>query len=61
MLYRAHDAVLDRDVAAKVLYEHLGRDPRIRERFIREGRPALPESGARARPLSPALRLAPSP
>jgi serine/threonine protein kinase len=37
-VYRAHDPTLDRDVAIKVLHPHLARDPRLQERFVREGR-----------------------
>jgi eukaryotic-like serine/threonine-protein kinase len=37
-LWQAHDDVLDRDVAVKVLAEHLSADPAARERFEREAR-----------------------
>src|SRR5438105_4037443 len=37
-VYRAYDPVLDREVALKVVHPHLGRDERVRERFVREGR-----------------------
>ena len=37
-LWQAHDDVLDRDVAVKVLAEHLTEDPAARERFGREAR-----------------------
>ncbi len=37
-VYRAHDPVLDREVALKVLHPHLGRDGGTRQRFVREGR-----------------------
>ncbi len=37
-VYRAHDPVLDREVALKVLHQHLARDATVRERFVREGR-----------------------
>lgn len=37
-VYRAHDPILDRDVALKVLHPHLARDAETRDRFVREGR-----------------------
>src|SRR5215210_2521906 len=37
-VYRAHDPVLDREIALKVLHPHLARDAATRERFVREGR-----------------------
>lgn len=37
-VYRAHDPVLERDVALKVLHPHLAIDPDLRQRFVREGR-----------------------
>src|SRR3712207_5563373 len=37
---RAHDRVLDRDVAIKLLRTHLARDSAVRERFLREARNA---------------------
>lgn len=37
-VYRAHDRVLERDVALKVLDERLGEDPEYVERFRREAR-----------------------
>ncbi len=37
-VYRAHDAVLGRDVAVKVVAEHLAGDPGLRARFEREAR-----------------------
>jgi eukaryotic-like serine/threonine-protein kinase len=37
-VYLAHDAELDRQVAVKVLAEHLAGDREIRTRFLREGR-----------------------
>src|SRR4029079_4354375 len=37
-VHRAHDPVLDRDVAIKVLHNYLSGDPQIAERFVREGR-----------------------
>ena len=38
VVYRANDERLDRDVAIKVLPEHLAKDPARRERFEREAR-----------------------
>jgi serine/threonine-protein kinase len=37
-VYRAHDPVLDRDLAIKILHPHLASDPQIADRFVREGR-----------------------
>jgi serine/threonine-protein kinase len=37
-VYRAHDTVLERRVAIKVLHEHFSRDPEYVERFRREAR-----------------------
>jgi serine/threonine protein kinase len=37
-VYRAYDPVLDREVALKVVHTHLVTDPKVRERFVREGR-----------------------
>jgi serine/threonine protein kinase len=37
-VYRAHDSRLDRDVAIKVLPDHLSASPELRERFEREAR-----------------------
>jgi eukaryotic-like serine/threonine-protein kinase len=37
-VYRAHDARLNRDVAIKVLPDHLSANPELRERFEREAR-----------------------
>jgi eukaryotic-like serine/threonine-protein kinase len=37
-VYRAHDSRLNRDVAIKVLPEHLSANPELRERFEREAR-----------------------
>src|SRR5215204_2528038 len=37
-VYRAHDPVLDRAVALKILHPHLIEDVETRERFVREGR-----------------------
>jgi serine/threonine-protein kinase len=39
-VYAAHDTVLDRPVAVKVLADHLNDDPVARQRFEREGRAA---------------------
>lgn len=38
---RAHDQVLGREVAVKLLHEHLARQPSVRERFMREARSAV--------------------
>jgi len=38
VVYLAHDEVLDREVAVKVLHRHLARDPEARARFSREAR-----------------------
>jgi serine/threonine protein kinase len=37
-VYRAHDTRLNRDVAIKVLPDHLAQNPELRERFEREAR-----------------------
>ena len=37
-VYRANDTRLNREVAVKVLPEHLSRNPELRERFEREAR-----------------------
>ena len=37
-VYRAHDSRLNRDVAIKVLPDHLSANPELRERFEREAR-----------------------
>src|SRR6202162_519724 len=37
-VYRAHDSRLNRDVAIKVLPDHLSASPELRERFEREAR-----------------------
>ena len=39
-VWEAHDELLDRDVAVKVLASHLGEDERARRRFQREARAA---------------------
>src|SRR4051794_7755052 len=39
-VWEAHDELLDRDVAVKVLASHLGEDDRARRRFQREARAA---------------------
>lgn len=36
-VYRAHDPVLRRDVALKLLHAYLAHDPAVRRRFVREG------------------------
>jgi serine/threonine protein kinase len=36
-VYRAHDPLLDRDIALKVLHPHLTRNAFIRDRFVKEG------------------------
>ena len=38
VVYRARDRNLERDVALKVLHEHIAQDPDNRERFVREAR-----------------------
>src|SRR3954462_12291857 len=59
-VWEAHDELLDRDVAVKILAPHLGEDDRARRRFQREARaaagpPAHPAGGAGAAAgLSPA-------
>ena len=37
-VWRAHDPVLQRDVAVKVLHEHVAADPKVKRRFHREAR-----------------------
>lgn len=37
-VYRAHDSRLNRDVAIKIIPEHLAQNPELRERFEREAR-----------------------
>ena len=44
-VYRAHDAVLDRTVAVKVLDERFAADDEIRRRFRREGQAGARLSG----------------
>src|SRR4029078_9709699 len=39
-VWEAHDELLDRDVAVKILSPHLGEDERARRRFQREARAA---------------------
>src|ERR687898_385528 len=39
-VWEAHDELLDRDVAVKLLASHLGEDERARRRFAREARAA---------------------
>ena len=39
-VYKAHDTVIDRDVAVKVLPTELGAEPGYRERFRREAHTA---------------------
>jgi serine/threonine protein kinase len=39
-VFRAHDPTLQRDVAVKVLYPHLARQPGLQERFLQEARAA---------------------
>src|SRR4051794_41830467 len=39
-VWEAHDELLDRDVAVKILAPHLGEDERARRRFQREARAA---------------------
>src|SRR3954466_1406804 len=39
-VWEAHDELLDRDVAVKILAPHLGEDDRARRRFQREARAA---------------------
>jgi serine/threonine protein kinase len=46
VVYRAHDRELGRDVAVKLLAEHLAMNEEFRERFLREGRMAAQLSHA---------------
>ena len=39
-VYKAHDPVLQRDVAIKVMHPHFARQPNFRERFLQEARTA---------------------
>jgi eukaryotic-like serine/threonine-protein kinase len=38
VLYRAHDPILDRDIALKTIAGSGGMDPELKERFYREAR-----------------------
>jgi len=40
VVYRAHDSVLDRTVAVKMMVADMADDPRLRERFLKEARAA---------------------
>jgi serine/threonine protein kinase len=51
-VYRAHDARLERQVAVKVLPEHLSRSPQALSRFVREN-----QGGGGALPSQPARHL----
>ena len=48
-VWEAHDELLDRPVAVKVLATHLGEDDRARRRFAREARTA---AGLSSQPTS---------
>ena len=59
VVYRAHDARLDRHVALKIMAPGLAQDDAFRQRFIRESRAAA-SSGA-ARVSAPNVSKAPVP
>ena len=39
-VYKAHDPLLERDVAIKIMHSHFARQPNFRERFLQEARTA---------------------